>query len=66
MLPVKDLAQKIRMAVNYCSCQLTRRLGWAAPAYHKKIGATPHPVVRRYRLLYGGRPDGRLGVRAWT
>ena len=43
MLHVKHLAPKILMAVNYCVRQLARRLGWAAPAYHRKEGATPHP-----------------------
>ena len=43
MIPVEDLAQKIIMAVNYCGHQLTRRLGLAALAYHKKEGVIPHP-----------------------
>ena len=51
------------MAVNYCGRQLARRLGWAAPAYHKKEGATPHPGACKFSMQYDGRPDGRLGVR---
>ena len=45
MHPEKHQAPKILkiMAVNYCGCQLDRWLGWAAPAYHKNEGATPHP-----------------------
>ena len=39
MLPVRHLAPKIHMAVNYCGSQLDRRLGWAAPASDKKEGA---------------------------
>ena len=33
MLPVRDLAPKKFMAVNYCGRHLARRLGLAAPAY---------------------------------
>ena len=54
------------MAVNYCGHQLARRLGWAAPAYHKKEGAIPHPGACKFSLQYDGRPDGRFGVRVWT
>ena len=35
-----DSCKGILMAVNYYWCQLTRRLGWAAPAHNKKEGAT--------------------------
>ena len=63
MLPVDDLDPKILMAVNYCGCQLARTLGWAAPAYHTKEVETQHPGARRHSLQYGGRPDGRFGVR---
>ena len=38
MLPVRLLAPKILMAVNYCGRQLAGRMGWAAPAYHKSDG----------------------------
>ena len=62
MLPVRHLAQKILLAVNYCGRQLARRLWWAAPAYHEKEGATPHPVVRKHGLRYDGRPGERVGV----
>ena len=51
MLPVRHPAPKI-MAVNYCLLQLARRLGWAAPAYHKKEGATPHPGACKLSLRY--------------
>ena len=63
MLPMKHLSPKILMAVNYCRRQLARRLGWAAPAYHKKEGAIPHPGVYMRSLQYDRRPDGRFGVR---
>ena len=45
MSHVKQLAQEIHkiMAVSYCGRQLAQRLRWAAPAYHEKEGATPHP-----------------------
>ena len=52
MLPVKRLASKVFMAVNYCGRQLARWLGWAAPAYHKKEGAAPHPGACRHSLQY--------------
>ena len=38
------------------------RFGWAAPAYHKKEGAAPHPGVCKFSLLYDGRPDESFGV----
>ena len=45
MLLFIHLAPKIHkiMAVNHCEHQLDRRLGWVAPAYRRKGGATPHP-----------------------
>ena len=61
MLPVKHLASKI-MTVNYCGRQLARWVGWAAPAYHKKEGATQHPVACKLCLLNDGRPDKCFGV----
>ena len=51
ILSVKHLAPKI-MAVNYCGRQLARRLAWAAPAYHKKEGATPRPGACKLSLQY--------------
>ena len=62
MLHVKHLAAKILMVVNYCGLQIAERLGLAAPAYHKKEGATPHPGTRKHSLQYDGRPDERFGV----
>ena len=56
--PVKYLAPKILMAVDYCGCQLAGRLGWAAPAYHKKEGATPHSGACKLSLQHDGRPMG--------
>ena len=52
MLPVKHLAPKILkiMAVNYCGRQQAKRLGWAAPAYSKKEGATPHHGACKFSL----------------
>ena len=46
--------------------QLTRRLGWATPVYHKKEGATPHPGARKNSLQYDGRLDRRFGMRVGT
>ena len=46
MLPVKHLAPKILIAVNYCGRQLAQRLEWAAPDYHKIEGAAPHMLER--------------------
>ena len=68
MLPVKHLAQKILkiMAVNYCGRQLARRLGWAAPAYHKNKRATPHPGACKLSLQYDGRPVVRFWMRLQT
>ena len=64
--PVVYLAQKILTAVNYCGRLLARRLKWAAPAYHVKDGAIPHPEACRFTLQYDERPDGRFEVRIWT
>ena len=66
MLPVRHLAPKILLAVNYCGRQLARGLGWAVPAYRKKEGATPHPGARKFSLLYDRWPDGRFEVRVGT
>ena len=66
MFHVKHLAQEIPMTVNYCGRQLTRTLGYAAHAYHKKEGATLHPGACKHSLQYDGRPDERFGVRVGT
>ena len=66
MLPVKHLVKKILIAVTYCGRRLARCLGWAAPAYHEKEGATTHPGACNHGLLYDGRPDESFGVRVWT
>ena len=66
MLVVKHLAVKILMAVNYCGHQLARSLGWAAPAYHKKEGESPHPLACKHSLLYDGWPEGRFGMQIGT
>ena len=58
MLPVRHLAPKILMAVNYCGHQLARRFGWVVHAYHKKEGASPHPGVCKHSYQYDRRPDG--------
>ena len=72
ILPAKQLATKIFMAVNYCGRQLAQRLGWAAtsskvgwaaPAYHKKEGAAQHPGARKHSLQYDWRSDGHVGLR---
>ena len=60
--PVKHLAPKILMAVHYCGRQLARRIGWAAPAFHKKEGASTYPGVCKHSLQYDGRPDERFGT----
>ena len=64
MLSVKNVAQKILeiMVVNYCWLHLARRLWWAAPAYQKKQGTSPHPGACKLSLQYDGRSDWRLGV----
>ena len=68
MLSVSHLAQRILkvMAYNYCGRQLAQRLGWAAPDYHEKKGATPHTGAYKLSLLYDGRPVERFGVRVET
>ena len=68
MLPVEHLAPKILMAVSHCGRQLVQRLGLAAPAYHKKERATPHPEAYKHSLQYDSRPNGRIGVwvRTWN
>ena len=62
MLPVKHLAPKILMAVYYWGRQLAQRLGWAAPAYRRREGATPHLGACKHSLLY----DGSFVVRVWN
>ena len=59
--PCKTFYVKLLMVVDYCWCQQASRLGWVAPTYHKKEGATPHPGGHQNSLQYGGRPDWRLG-----
>ena len=53
--PLSGAAQKIPkiMAVNYSGHQLTRRLGCAAPAYHKNEGVTPQPGACKCGLGLG-------------
>ena len=63
MLPVMHLAQGILMVINYCGCQISRKLGWAAHACHEKDGATPYSGLCRFNLQYDGRPYGRIVVR---
>ena len=47
--------------------QPARRLGWAAPAYHKKEGANNRPSQRKHRLLHNGKkPDKWFGERFGT
>ena len=57
MLPAKQLAPKIFMAVNHCGCQLARGLGLAAPANLKKEGLTHHLRACNHSLQYDGRLD---------
>ena len=54
------------MAVNHFVCQLARRFGWAASAYHEMDGANPHPSACKHSLQYDGRPDGHFVVRVGT
>ena len=62
ILPVKHIAPKTFMAVNYCGHQLARRLWLAALAYHGKEDAVPHIGARRHSLRYDGWSYGRFGV----
>ena len=64
MLPVRHLAPKIQMVLNYCGHHLARRLGWVAPAYHKKEGVAQHPGMCMFSLQYDGRTDVCCGVGA--
>ena len=50
------------MAVNYCGRQLARTLGWTAPAYHKKEGATQNPGASKLSLQYGRRFGVLVGM----
>ena len=61
MLPVTHHTPQILVAVNYCRCQLAKRLRWAAPAYHKKEGATPRPGACRHTYSMTGNLMGDLG-----
>ena len=54
------------MAATKHGHQPARRLGWAALAYHKQEGATPHPGPRKHCLQNDGKPDERFGVRVGT
>ena len=54
------------MTFNYCDNHLARMLGWSAPAYHKKDGATPHPGACKFSLQYDWRSDECFGVRFWV
>ena len=65
MLSVIHQAHKIYMAVNYYGRQLSRMLGLAAPAYHKKEGANPLSGARMHNLQYDERFDGCFGVGVW-
>ena len=56
--PVKHLAQKI-VAVNYCGRQLAIMMGWAAPAYHKKEGAT---LIREHASLTCSMTGGLMSA----
>ena len=49
------------IAVNCCGRQLAQRLGWVAPAYHKKESASLHLGVCKFSLQYDG-----FGVRVGT
>ena len=61
MLCVEHLAPKVLMAVNDRGRQLTRRLGWAVPSYHKKEGVTIHPAMHKHSLQYDRRLMGAFG-----
>ena len=65
-VPAKHQTPTIHIAVDDCGRQLARRLGWAAPAYHKKEDATPHPGAHKHGLQYDGRPDWHILVRVGT
>ena len=41
-------------------------MGWPAPAYHGKEGASLHPETRKHCLQNDRRPDERNGVRVGT
>ena len=66
MSPVKHLAQRIIVVVNYCWHQLARSLGWATPAYHNKEGASS--FSKRASIVFSimGGADGHFGVRVRT
>ena len=66
MLPVKYLAPNILMPVNYWVYQIAQGLGWTAPEYLKKEGATFHPGKRMHCLLDEGRPAWRFDMRVET
>ena len=53
MFGVKRIAAKIIMAVNYSGRKLAQIFSWAAPAYHKREGATTHPGERMMAGLMG-------------
>ena len=54
------------MAATKHGHQPAQGLGWAALAYHKREGATPHPGLRKHCLQNDGKPDERFGVRVGT
>ena len=60
---MKYLAPKILIAVDYCGRQIAGILGWVAPAYLRKEGATPHPGVCKHSLQYDVMCDYHCSVR---
>ena len=54
------------MTVRKHGHQPAQRLGWAALAYHKQKGVTPHPGRCKHCLHNDGKPDERLGMRLGT
>ena len=59
MLPIRHLALKILMVVNYCGLQLTRRVGRDLPTIKSRV----HPGTCKFSLQNDGVSDGRFGVR---
>ena len=54
MHPVRHLAPKILMAVNYFRCRQAQWLGLAEAVYHEEEGATLHTGAHKHGMQYDG------------
>ena len=60
MLPIKDFAPKVFMAVNNSGRQLAQRLGWVATSYCEELKVQPLILERASIVCDDRRPDWRI------